>query len=126
MLMNRWVIGVMSLALSAMAAAGPAVTDGSGKSEKPLDLTVRVRGAAVRSSIAPGGSIALPGGTLVYEGLRTWMGYRVSHDPTLPWLLAASLLAALAMAWHYAAAFMRRSRTTTNPAATTNVARGIA
>lgn len=40
MVMNRWLIGVMSLALSAMAAAGPTATEGSGKSEKPLDLTV--------------------------------------------------------------------------------------
>ncbi len=40
MVMNRWLIGVMSLALSAMAAAGPMSTEGSGKSEKPLDLTV--------------------------------------------------------------------------------------
>ena len=94
--------------------------------EMPREHRLIVRVDDVRAELTPGGSIALPGGTLVYEGLRTWMGYRVSHDPTLPWLLAASLLAALAMAWHYAAAFMRRSRTTTNPAATTNVARGIA
>ena len=39
----------------------------------------------------------------MYEGLRTWMGYRASRDPTLSWLLAAALAAAFALALHYAA-----------------------
>ncbi|OYU68100.1 MAG: hypothetical protein CFE45_43430, partial [Burkholderiales bacterium PBB5] len=41
----------------------------------------------------------------VYEGLRTWMGYRVAFDPTLPWLLASALLAALALGVHYTLKF---------------------
>jgi hypothetical protein len=64
-----------------------------------------VRIGAQRFELAPGERIGIHGGSLVYEGLRTWMGYRVSHDPTLPWLLAASLLAAFALAWHYAQKF---------------------
>jgi cytochrome c biogenesis protein len=67
-------------------------------------LVVRLGGA--RAELLPGGTVALDGGTLVYEGLRTWMGYRVSYDPTLPWLLASSLLATLALAWHYAQRFL--------------------
>lgn len=59
-----------------------------------------------RAELQPGQRMALTGGTLVYEGLRTWMGYRVAYDPTLPWLLAASLLAALSLALHYALKFM--------------------
>jgi hypothetical protein len=66
-------------------------------------LVVRI--GAARFEVAPGERIGIDGGTLVYEGLRTWMGYRVSYDPTLPWLLAASLLAAFALAWHYAQKF---------------------
>jgi hypothetical protein len=58
-----------------------------------------------RAELAPGQAWRIDGGTLVYEGLRPWMGYRVSHDPTLPWLLAAALTAALSLAWHYALAF---------------------
>ena len=58
-----------------------------------------------RAVLAPGEALVLPGGTLVYEGLRTWMGYRVAYDPSLPWLLAASLLAALALALHYVQKF---------------------
>jgi hypothetical protein len=54
-----------------------------------------------RAELVPGQALRIDGGTLVYEGLRTWMGYRVSHDPTLPWLLAAALIAALSLALHY-------------------------
>ncbi len=59
----------------------------------------------LEAELAPRESLKLPGGTLVYEGLRTWMGYRVSYDPTLPWLLAAALLAALSLAWYYTQRF---------------------
>lgn len=59
-----------------------------------------------RAELAPGGRVDVPGGTLVYERLSTWMGYRVSYDATLPWLLAAALLATVALAWHYAQRFV--------------------
>jgi cytochrome c biogenesis protein len=62
-------------------------------------------GRESRAELAPGEAVALTGGTLTYSGLSTWMGYRVSHDPTLAWLLAASLLAALSLAVHYAVRF---------------------
>lgn len=66
-------------------------------------LVLRVDG--LRAELAPGQAQALPGGRLVYEGLGTWMGYRVTHDPTLPWLLAAAVLSALALGLHYALKF---------------------
>ena len=44
---------------------------------------------AFRAELAPGERVAIPGGTLIYERLSTWMGYRVSYNATLPWLLAA-------------------------------------
>jgi len=59
----------------------------------------------LRHELRPGQSVELDGGTLTYEGLRSWMGYRVSYDPTLPWLLAAALLASLSLAWHYTQRF---------------------
>ncbi|MBL8362616.1 MAG: hypothetical protein JNN18_19170 [Rubrivivax sp.] len=65
-------------------------------------LVVRVAG--VRAVLAPGDELAVPGGRLRFEALTTWMGYRISHDPTLPWLLAVALLACAAMAWHWVAA----------------------
>lgn len=58
-----------------------------------------------RHELAEGEAAAIEGGTLVYEGLATWMGYRITADPTLPWLLVSSLVAALALALHFALAF---------------------
>jgi ResB-like family len=59
-----------------------------------------------RAELAPGGRVDIPGGTLVYERLSSWMGYRVSYDATLPWLLASALLATFALAWHYTRRFL--------------------
>lgn len=66
-------------------------------------LVLRLDGT--RAELQPGESLALPGGTLQYEALSTWMGYRITGDPTLPWLLGAALVASLATAWHYVRKF---------------------
>jgi hypothetical protein len=71
----------------------------------PRSHHVVVRAGEARHELRPGEFVQLEGGTLVYEGLRTWMGYRVFSDWTLPWLLAASLLAALALGAHYVVRF---------------------
>jgi cytochrome c biogenesis protein len=63
-----------------------------------------------RAELKPGMGLDLPGGRLVYEGLRTWMGYRISYDPTLPWLLACALLAVWSLAWHYLRKFVDARR----------------
>ena len=68
----------------------------------PQRHRVVLRQGDERMELAPGQAWRLDGGTLVYEGLRTWMGYRASRDPTLAWLLAAALAAAFALAAHYA------------------------
>lgn len=60
-----------------------------------------VRSGEQRAELRPGENVWLPGGRLEFVALRTWMGYRVAHDPSLPWLLAAALVAALALALHY-------------------------
>jgi cytochrome c biogenesis protein ResB len=71
----------------------------------PQKHTLVVRLDPQRHELQPGQSVDLGGGTLTYVGLRSWMGYRVTYDPTLPWLLAASLLAAFALTWHYTQRF---------------------
>lgn len=71
-------------------------------------LVVRVGGQ--RAVLAAGEALQLPGGTLRYTGLRSWMGYRVAHDPTLPWLLATALLATAALVWHYLRKFVPAAR----------------
>lgn len=45
--------------------------------------------------------IELPGGRLSYLGLRSWMGYQVAWDRTMPWLLVSAVVAVLALGWHF-------------------------
>ncbi|MBF8272788.1 MAG: hypothetical protein HW380_1893 [Magnetococcales bacterium] len=47
-------------------------------------------------------------GVLVFEGLRTWMGYRIHYDAAMNWLLASCLMAVFGLAWHYHGQFSRR------------------
>lgn len=82
----------------------------------PRDRDVVLRIGDERFELAPGSRVVLPGGTLIYDGLRTWMGYRVYYDPTLPWLLAASVLATLALALHFALKFGRQPWRAAQPA----------
>lgn len=69
-------------------------------------LVVRV--GERRAELRPGERLALPGGELGYDGLRTWMGYRVAYDPTLPWLLASGVVAVLALGGHVAGRLRER------------------
>lgn len=66
-----------------------------------------VRAGESRAVLEPGGRLAVAGGVLAYEGLTTWMGYNVFYDWTLPWLLAAALVAAASLAWHFWGKFVR-------------------
>ncbi len=72
----------------------------------PDSHRIVVRAGTQRAELVPGERLELEGGTLEYVGLRTWMGYRVSFDWTLPWLLAAALLAVISLAWHYTQRFI--------------------
>ncbi|UCE32728.1 MAG: hypothetical protein JSW68_07535, partial [Burkholderiales bacterium] len=46
----------------------------------PQEQSLIVRVADARHTLRPGEQLALPQGTLVYQELRTWMGYRVRYD----------------------------------------------
>ena len=67
----------------------------------PEKHTLVVRIGEARHELAPGASLTLAQGVLVYERLSTWMGYTVFHDWTLPWLFVACMLAVASMAWHF-------------------------
>lgn len=54
-----------------------------------------------RWELVPGGAVDLPEGRLEYRGLRGWMGYTVFYDWTIPWLLAACLVAIAALGRHF-------------------------
>jgi len=79
--------------------------DGAASFRLPEHHRLVLRVGEQRAELAPGERVNIRGGTLVYQRLSTWMGYRVFYDATLPWLLAASLLAAGSLAWHYTRRF---------------------
>ena len=67
----------------------------------PDERKIVVRRQQARWELQPGERVALADGTLEYRELRTWMGYRVFYDWTIPWMLAACAVAVLSMAWHF-------------------------
>jgi len=67
----------------------------------PDDRTLVVRHGDGRWELQPGERVNLPGGVLQYQELRTWMGYQVYYDWTVPWLLAASVIAVLSLAAYF-------------------------
>ncbi len=67
----------------------------------PDQRRIVVRYQGQRWTMDPGAQITLPDGTLEYRELRTWMGYRFFHDWTIPWMLAACVVAVLSLGWHF-------------------------
>lgn len=67
----------------------------------PRDYKVVMRIGPLRRVLQPGQAIELPEGRLVFDGLRTWMGYTVFYDWTTRWLLAVCLLSVGALGWHF-------------------------
>jgi hypothetical protein len=67
----------------------------------PNEREIVVRVQDQRWVMNPGERIVLPDGTLEYQELRTWMGYRFFHDWTIPWMLAACAMAICSIAWHF-------------------------
>lgn len=67
----------------------------------PKQHKVIVRVGGQRHELQPGQSIDLPQGHLVYDGLRSWMGYTVFYDWTIHWMLAVCMISVGALGWHY-------------------------
>ena len=67
-----------------------------------------IRHGSNRHELQPGDRVKFPGGVLEYEGLTSWMGYTVFYDRTISWLLAASIVAVLGLAWHFWQKFAAR------------------
>ena len=67
-----------------------------------------IRHGTNRHELQPGDRVKFPGGVLLYEGLSTWMGYTVFYDWTISWLLLASIVAVLSLAWHFWRKFAAR------------------
>lgn len=56
--------------------------------------------AGAEGDAGAGTSIPVRGGTLVIEGVRLWIGYRIERDPALPWLFIVAALGIAAFGWH--------------------------
>lgn len=60
-----------------------------------------VRAGEDRVELQPGESVRLEHGSLRYDRLAGWMGYRIYYDPTLHWLFLASMIGVLGLAAHF-------------------------
>jgi hypothetical protein len=68
--------------------------------------------AGQRFELRPGDEARTAQGTLRYEWLSGWMGYRIFYDPTLLPLFALAVLGVAGMAWHLWARGLRSLSTT--------------
>ena len=100
---REWVVPGTALKLWTMLQFDELILDPDRPSEfrLPRQHAVVVRSGELRRELQPGQSLELPEGRLVYQGLRSWMGYTVFYDWTIYWLLAACGLAIGTMAWYF-------------------------
>ncbi len=54
-----------------------------------------------RTELLPGESVKMAGGTLRYEQLTTWMGYKLFYDPTLQWMFLAAFITIAGLSAHF-------------------------
>ncbi len=86
-------------------------------------LVANVEGERV--TVPRGESVRVGDGELRFEALRTWMGYRIFFDPTLPWLLATALVGVLGLAWHAWSRLVTEQKTGLATAEVARSARGV-
>ena len=105
-----WVLPGTTLKVWTMLQFDEQILDPAGPSEfkLPAKYQVVVRVGEQRHALLPAQSIDLPQGRLVFDGLRTWMGYAVFYDWTLPWLLGVCALSVGALGWHFWGKFAAR------------------
>jgi cytochrome c biogenesis protein len=82
--------------------------NGPDRFRTPGSHSVVVRTGERRAELTPGKRLEIAGGRLTYEGVGTWMGYKVFYDWTLPWLLAACAVAGASLGAHFLLKFARR------------------
>lgn len=107
---REWEIPGTSLKLWTMLQFDEIILDPEKPSEfrLPQQHKIIVRHGSERRELQPGEAMELPGGKLVYQGLKSWMGYTVFYDWTIFWLLAACLVAIGAIGWHFWRKFLTR------------------
>lgn len=105
---SRWSVGGQVLAARLVLADSPLDAATDSQFRLPEQHAVQIQSGMRELRLQPGGTMLLASGRLVYRGLTTWMGYSVFYDWTVPWLLAACLLATAALAWHFWSRFAAR------------------
>ena len=60
-----------------------------------------VKDGAQRVELRPGQAVRLEGGSLRYDRLSSWMGYKLYYDPTLHWLFITAIVAVIGLAAHF-------------------------
>jgi len=100
---NSWTTPTGELLDLELILAGPSASDRAWRlqSEGQAFSVKLTRNDGTTDVLHQGQSTKLRGGTIGVQGLRLWMGYRVDSNPTLPWLLAAALLAVLSLTVHF-------------------------
>lgn len=100
---QEWVIPGTQLTAWTMLQFDEVILDPERPSEfrppKQHQLVVKV--GSERRELKPGDRFELREGTLAYQGLHVWMGYTVFSDWTIPWLLAACVVAVLSIGTHF-------------------------
>lgn len=74
---------------------------GAKELEHNLVLRIEQRSGQQRHVLKEGQSVELDEGTLTYVRLDSWMGYMISYDPTLPWIMGTILLGVGSLVWFY-------------------------
>jgi len=69
--------------------------------KKPEKHHVLVKIGNDTMKMRPGDTFKTEKGELVYRELRTWMGYSITGDWTMPWLVAASVVITIGATWYF-------------------------
>jgi len=79
-----------------------------------------VKDGEQRVELRPGQAVHLEGGSLRYDRLSSWMGYKLYYDPTLHWLFITAIITVIGLGAH----FWRRFGAIQAYTATQDAARG--
>ncbi len=74
---------------------------------KPENATLILIDGQMRYELRPGETIPIGRGSLRYEALRSWMGYTISYNPLIPWMLATAAVGLACLGWHVGRRFQR-------------------
>lgn len=74
---------------------------GANELEHSLVLRIGPQSGQQRHVLQVGQSVELGEGKLTYVRLDSWMGYLITYDPTVPWIMGTILLGVGSLIWFY-------------------------